>query len=521
MNTDRASHPSAGTQPLGANLCGGGGCPRSRRALALAERHQDPFVKEGIDTFWKIIISAFAAGSAIASINTAYHWLTRVRKLPIPSEEKYKYYNPFDIDLKRYIRKDLGPVPVSPVHSELLQKLKLESERDAVRMETSLLEKADPISKVTSSKGEDEDEDSEALPNMPNVGVKRGFFDFNPKFRLLDSLTGNYFSNVLRLGFGLGALVLGVSTVSKIQKKFLDKYTEKYTRAYTQAAADAFYKDYADLLLLNKKLREGAFDINTINKLPVGTKRRIRDLLFDYTGLDYSVYLGVQPIAPELRPLTKAELAAINEAEQEGATKLPEISLPEATSEVVSEPEISPEPTSPRPISSMPRKTNRSKSEKSASFFRGLTLPFAALPAISAVSSIVNTMPKLRKADPISVAERSFRKHVDYEADISRVSQKIQNLVELNARRSTNIRLLQELLEPDAKKEEKKEKKPKDEDKEEKGKDKGQKDKQDTEEKIENPRVDVTDTGSMTRVLPGDVRKITPAHLRLYARLLE
>src|SRR5690606_21167815 len=35
-------HPSAGTQPLGVNLCGGGGCPRSCRALARAERHIFP-----------------------------------------------------------------------------------------------------------------------------------------------------------------------------------------------------------------------------------------------------------------------------------------------------------------------------------------------------------------------------------------------------------------------------------------------------------------------------------------------
>jgi len=40
---------------LGVNLCGGGGCPRSRRALALAERHDGSHESEDQKATWQTL----------------------------------------------------------------------------------------------------------------------------------------------------------------------------------------------------------------------------------------------------------------------------------------------------------------------------------------------------------------------------------------------------------------------------------------------------------------------------------
>lgn len=434
---------------------------------------------------WKIISSAFLLGSSAAAVSTALYWPSRLKRLPVPSEADYKYYNPFDVDVKKYVKEIAGPGATAnaAVYQELVNKLKLETAKELVKLERATeLSGRNSLPRSQNLEMEDDEENSEKSASA--LGVLGD----------IDYYMANYFSNFLLAAFGFGSIYAGWLYGNKFLKKFLDKKTEGYTRGYTQAAADKFYREYADLILLNKKMREGAFDAETIRTLPEAHRKRLRDLLMDYSGLDYSKYLDLEPVAPELRPLTGEEVSKLKQTmlNKEFPTDL----------------DVKP----------------TDLAVKKGGVLTGLSLILASLPALSAVSGFVSTLKRTRKADPIDFVEKNFRHYVDYDTALQAAAKRIQNVANIANQRSTNIQVLQKLLDRDTQDTGKAEE-PSASDNEvrdsaasarsESKKRKSKRSKDDSKD------LDVGDIPNVIARTTGDPRKVTPERVRLLSKFLE
>lgn len=379
--------------------------------------HEDPLIKRGGDDALRFLVTAFLAGGALASIGASLHWLKLLRRLPVPSELRYRYYNPFDVDIRKYITDERGVALNAAIHEEILNRLRYEAEKELLDTEDVIESRMEGAkSKKKRRRDFEELEEEEGLEKEGQdwlSSILPSWITNIPS--QLASIPSSYVTNLILITLGAGAFLAGLRLSRKFSKDLLEKRTERYTRAYTQSAADAFYKEYADLVLLNKKMKEGAFDVETIKQLPEDSRKRIRDLLLEHSGLDYSIYLDLDPVAPELTPISRDELVAQRKHKLE-------------------------------PIKSEDKKAHFTKE---GGFWDTLTFALAAIPAASFIMSLITHTPKYQKADPLQIVEEGFRKTQNYNAAVQEASQKIQNLINLNAHRTTNLRILKELLDPE------------------------------------------------------------------------